>query len=109
MRERESTTGMRFFVNLIPEALKHRPREERRVASRFSLAHTLLCPFPIDESASGRREKNRERERGIERSKLNSKVEGKERERERERGGAEGRKRLERWYTGSEGGWGRRK
>lgn len=97
---------MRFFVNLIPEALKHRPREERRVASRFSLAHTLLCPFPIDESASGREEKRKEqRERGIERSKLNSKVEGKERERER----AEGRKRLERWYTGSEGGWGRRK
>lgn len=86
MRERESTTGMRFFVNLIPEALKHRPREERRVASRFSLAHTLLCPFPIDESASGREEKRKEqRERGIERSKLNSKVEGKERERERER------------------------
>lgn len=78
---------MRFFVNLIPEALKHRPREERRVASRFSLAHTLLCPFPIDESASGREEKRKEqRERGIERSKLNSKVEGKERERERERG-----------------------
>ena len=77
---------MRFFVNLIPEALKHRPREERRVASRFSLAHTLLCPFPIDESASGREEKRKEqRERGIERSKLNSKVEGKERERERER------------------------
>lgn len=23
----ESMTGMRFFVNLIPEALKHRPRE----------------------------------------------------------------------------------
>lgn len=47
-------------------------------------AHTLLCPFPIDESANGRNEE-KERERDIERSKLNSKVEGKERERERER------------------------
>lgn len=103
---------MRFFVNLIPQALKHRPREKRRVASRFSLASARIhssVPFlsTNQRMVETERKEEKERERDIERSKLNSKVEGKERE--REKGEAEGRKRLERWYTGSEGGWGRRK
>lgn len=79
---------MRFFVNLIPQALKHRPREERRVASRFSLASARIhssVPFLSTNQRMVETKRKRERERDIERSKLNSKVEGKKRERERKR------------------------
>lgn len=45
-------TGMRFFVNLIPEAVKHRPRQSR-AASRFSREPRFLSIPVFEEAEAG--------------------------------------------------------
>lgn len=90
----ESMTGMRFFANLIPEALKHRPRESR-AASRFSREpHSLTISLSLSESTSremedrGQTKRERQAEKAYEKERKNessSSTVGRGRKRERER------------------------
>lgn len=89
----ESMTGMRFFANLIPEALKHRPRESR-AASRFSREpHSLTISLSLSESTSremedrGQTKRERQTEKAYEKERKNessSSTVGRGRKRERE-------------------------
>lgn len=62
----ESMTGMRFFVNLIPEAVKRRPRER---ASEYPPLHRDFLASAADEmerekrNGEGQTDVRRERER----------------------------------------------
>lgn len=60
----ESMTGMRFFVNLIPEAVKRRPRERGPSLHRDFLANAVLSPLANEmerEKRNGERQTEGER------------------------------------------------